>query len=150
MADVMNYLIGVLELFPTNAILTGLIIYLVWFNKHYDKNHKALEVDVAENKKCVEESKKVDNEMLLLVLKGLITNDNLPNFVRMDFYKTYKGYNGNSWVDAYVKENILYGNKHYGRRYDDKDEYPFNPNQENGAIHYVKDRSEDKNEDETT
>lgn len=146
MADVINYLIGVLDQIPTNTILVGLVTYLAWFNRRYAERHAQLRTEVEENKKCVEESKKVDNEMLLLVLKGLIANDNLPNFVRMDFYKTYKEYHGNSWVDAYVKENILYGNEHYGRRYDDKEEYPFNPNQENGAIHYTKVREEEPKE----
>lgn len=145
MGELFKYFIDVIEYIPTNLINIAVISYLFWFSKTHTKEHKDIMEKVSKNEEWIERLEKDDWHNKQLMLKGLITNDNLPNFVRMDFYKEYKKLGGNSWVDAYVKDNIQFATRMYGRRYDDQDDYIFDPNKENGHTYYRKEREEPEN-----
>jgi len=144
MSELLNYLIGVIEYIPTNIINLGVISYLLWFGKTHTKEHKDIMSKVNKNEESLKQagiSYSIDRE---LMLKGLITNDNLPNFVRLDFYKQYKEMGGNSWVETYVSEHILCTAKNHGRRYNDGEEYKYDDHLENGHTHFKKQEEENK------
>lgn len=146
MGDLLNYFIEVLEYIPTNLINIGVIGYLLWFGKAHTAEHETIITKIIDNEEAIDLRIARNDEDRKLMLKGLIANDNLPNFVRLDFYEEYKKMNGNSWVDNYVEENIKYTNKKYGRRYDDVEEYNDGKQLSGGAYRFQK--STNKNEGE--
>lgn len=129
MGDLINYAFQILEYIPTNLVNLAIITYLILFRKEHTKEHHAIINQVRVNSdelKNREINYESDRE---LMLKGLITNDNLPNFVRLDFYKRYKEMGCNSWVDAYVEDKIKCTTPRFGRRFDDEiREHEFNEN----------------------
>ena len=122
MVDILEYLVEVVEYIPTNVINVGLISYLVWFSKTHTEEHRVILEKIYVNKKWLISSEGEYNKDRELMLKGLITNDNLPDFIRLDFYKEYKKMGGNSWVDNYVEDNIIGVGGNKGRRKTDIDD----------------------------
>lgn len=121
MNDLIKILLELMSLLPPQLVNIGIVVYLIWFQQTHRKDHKEILDRLSKEE---EKSKSVEQkieDVYMLTLKGMITNESLPVSVRMDFFDQYKGLGGNSWVDHYVEANLIGRlNGEYGRRKDDK------------------------------
>lgn len=110
-------LLYIIDRVGSSFAIAAVIMYLIYFHRTHKREHKAILDRLDTSEKTDEIVIDRIEDSYKLILRGLITNDNLPVSVRMDMYDEYKRNGGNSWIDQYAEEQ-LFGRTDgkYGRR----------------------------------
>ena len=94
----------------TDAQFKTLITQQDEMKKEYRKGiaevNKNLIKQGADTQRILEQLQEQQVENQRLTLRGLVTNESLPDEYRHMSYDRYKALGGNSWLDKYVDENL--------------------------------------------
>lgn len=94
----------------TDAQFKTLITQQDEMKKEYRKGlaevNKNLIKQGADTQRILEQLQEQQFENQRLTLRGLVTNESLPDEYRHISYDRYKALGGNSWLDKYVDENL--------------------------------------------
>lgn len=127
--EVWNIIKAINAEIPYQVIIIGLIIAFIYvsreLNQKLNKNQEyMINIEGSFDQLCGNFKTMVQDateESSIMLLKLLIINKSIPRSARLEYYDEYKKLGGNSFVDDYVKNNLIGDALFYGRR---KDDYP--------------------------